>query len=444
MRAAAILLLALASAATAWCAEPPPASESKPEPPKEIEYSYIWDLVDNSVNRPIARVLDPARLVRHLTGNPMQALNVDEKDQVRLPSTWWQPRLGYRTVTVDQMMKGPGPGKGPAPGRWTITKAKSQGVTPGFQIKDSEGGKFLVKFDPPDHPEIASAVDVIGTYLFWAAGYNVPENTIAVFRPESLAIDPEATYTDAMGQKKKFDQEHLNKMLEHVAKRRDGSVRCLASRFLKGKPLGPFHYNGRRHDDPEDLVPHERRRELRGLWTVAAWANHADIRGPNSLDMWVEEDGRSFVRHYLIDFGSILGSSAVGARSPVTGTEYYIDFNVIVPTFLTLGLFPFAWESSIDPQIKSVGLVEASTFDPVHWRPDYPNPAFDDRTTRDIVWGARIVGGFTDDHIRAAVKAAQYTDPRATEYLTQVLIQRRDKIVRAWLTPRGDGISSTR
>jgi hypothetical protein len=95
---------------------------------------------------------------------------------------------------------------------------------------------------------------------------------------------------------------------------------------------------------------------------------------------------------------------------------------------------PFAWEGSVDPGMPSVGYVESKAFDAEHWRPDYPNPAFDERTVSDIRWGARIVAGFTDDHIRAAVSTAHFSDPRATEYVTRVLIERRDKIVRQWLS----------
>jgi hypothetical protein len=83
--------------------------------------------------------------------------------------------------------------------------------------------------------------------------------------------------------------------------------------------------------------------------------------------------------------------------------------------------------------MPSVGFVESRMFDPAGWRPDYPNPAFDERTERDIRWGARIVAGFTDDHIRAAVAAAHYADPRAAEYISRVLIERRDKLVHRWL-----------
>ena len=48
-------------------------------------------------------------------------------------------------------------------------------------------------------------------------------------------------------------------------------------------------------------------------------------------------------------------------------------------------------------------------------------------------WGAKILAGFTDAHIRAAVEQAKYSDPRATEEMTRVLIARRDKLVRRWL-----------
>lgn len=406
---------------------------SEPAPPKAREYSYLYDIIDHSVSRPITRFFDLPRWLRKIGGNQRQAANVDGKDQVRLPSTWWQPRLGYQPVSVEQMLAGPGSGVGPAPGTWTVTKAKTQGVTPGFQIKDANGDRFIIKFDPPSNPEMATAADVIGSYLFWAAGYNVPDNSIAHFRREDLKLGSDASYVDKYGRKRPMSDEFLDELLKRVPQRRDGSYRCLASRFISGKPLGPFEYYGRRKDDPEDLIPHELRRELRGLWAMAAFTNHADIRGPNSLDMWTEENGRSFVRHYLIDFGSTLGSAAIGPRSPVTGTEYYVDYNVMGRQALTLGLLPFEWERTVDPKLPSIGFIEAQQFNPAGWRPDYPNPAFDEKTVRDIRWGTRIVAAFSDAHIRAAVERGRFSSPAATDYLTSVLIQRRDKLVAHWL-----------
>jgi hypothetical protein len=51
----------------------------------------------------------------------------------------------------------------------------------------------------------------------------------------------------------------------------------------------------------------------------------------------------------------------------------------------------------------------------------------------DAFWAARIVARFTDETIRGVVQKAQYSDPRATEFLTATLITRRDKVVATWL-----------
>jgi len=426
----ACFVAGVAPAAPAGAAAPPKAA---PKPPAAHEESYVYDVFYQSIARPVARTLDPARLGRRFAGQPREAANVDERDEVRLPSTWWQPRIGYRPVTAAQVGRGPGPGTGPAPGRWTVTHAKTQGVTPGFQIKDSRGAHFLVKFDAAAHPELVTAADAISSRIFWAAGYNTPDNAIAWFRIADLDIDPKAKVIDARGHERPMTRDLIAKSLENCAREPDGRYRCITSRYLDGKPLGPFHYSGRRRDDPEDLVPHELRRELRGLWTLCAWTNHADSRSANSLDMWVTDGGRSFVRHHLIDFGATLGAGANGPKQLVTGTEYYVDALVAARQAATFGLAPFAWESIDEPGLPAVGTFDERTFDPVEWRPDYPNPAFDDRTDRDVRWGARIVAAFTDDDLRAAVAAGQYSDPRAARRVLEVLIARRDAIARRWL-----------
>ncbi|MEO5616882.1 MAG: hypothetical protein ABIS67_03850, partial [Candidatus Eisenbacteria bacterium] len=348
---------------------------AQPHVPKATEISYYYDIFDHSLIRPISRQLDPVHVLRKISARPKEAANVDERDQVRLPSTWWQPRAGFRRVTVEQMLTGPGPGTGPAPGVWTVTRAKTQGVTPGFFIKDTSGARFIIKFDPPANQEMATSADAISCVLYWACGYNVPDNTVAFFRPEDLRIADGANYVNERGQKRPMSQEFLTDLLANLPRRPDGTIRSVASRLLAGQPLGPFEYRGRRRDDPEDLIPHELRRELRGLWTIAAWTNHADVRGPNSLDMWLTGDERSFVRHYLIDFGSCLGSGALAARSYVTGGQYFVDYGVMGSSLATLGLKRFAWESIVDQGYPSIGFIEAEAFDPVSWRPDYPNPA---------------------------------------------------------------------
>jgi hypothetical protein len=63
-----------------------------------------------------------------------------------------------------------------------------------------------------------------------------------------------------------------------------------------------------------------------------------------------------------------------------------------------------------------------------------PNPAYVRSRPDDTYWAARKLMGISDDLIRAAVKAGQYSDPRAEDFLAGALIERRDKIGRAWLT----------
>jgi hypothetical protein len=227
----------------------------------------------------------------------------------------------------------------------------------------------------------------------------------------------------------------LAALLRDLPKHPDGSYRVVASRFIDGKPLGEWLYDGRREDDPEDLVPHELRREIRGMWAINAWLNHTDCSARNTLDMYVSDGDRSFVRHHLIDFSGCLGSASYMEQPIRAGHEYIADYGTLAKSLLTLAIPPFRWERMVHPGLPGVGLVDAETFNAGAWRPYLPNPAFDERTERDIKWGARIVAAFTDEHIHAAVEGGRYSDPRSSEYLKRILRERRDKLVARWLTP---------
>ena len=82
---------------------------------------------------------------------------------------------------------------------------------------------------------------------------------------------------------------------------------------------------------------------------------------------------------------------------------------------------------------SSVGRLEAERFDPLTWKPEYPNPAFDNLRPDDAFWAARIVSKFSDEAIRAVVEKAAYSDPAATDFMTKTIIARRDKVVAAWI-----------
>src|SRR5215831_12666325 len=263
---------------------------------------------------------DQYDLIQHSFGkvgdrSKAPAANVNTIGEVP-DSSWFQNRHGMAPMSLSELITGPNTGDGPATDQpWIIIDAKTEGVTPGFRIRDGRGDVYFIKFDPMDYPEMSTAAEVISTKFFYAIGYNVPENYLALFRRDQVHVDAQSKLTEA----------DLDKLLTRVPRRADGTYRAVASKLLKGRPLGPFQYFGARPDDPNDIFPHENRRELRGLRVFAAWLNHDDSRAINTLDMLAKEDGRHYVKHYLMDFGSTLGSGSTNPQKPRAGWEYLWD-----------------------------------------------------------------------------------------------------------------------
>jgi hypothetical protein len=160
--------------------------------------------------------------------------------------------------------------------------------------------------------------------------------------------------------------------------------------------------------------------------------NHYDAKDHNSLDVYVEEGGRHFLRHYLMDFGSTFGSDGDRPKHPKKGYANSFDVLDAVVSFVTLGLKPHSWEHAEPPQFASIGYFESDIFQPDKFDCIFPNPAFENMTKRDAYWGTKIVMAFRDDDLRALVDAGEYSDPEAEAYLLKTLIERRDKIGRHW------------
>jgi hypothetical protein len=308
-------------------------------------------------------------------------------------------------------------------------------VTPGLQMKDASGQLYFIKFDPPGSPELGSGAEVISTKLLHAAGYHVPENSIIVFGREGLRVASGALVRAADGSRHPMSASDLDALLSKVARRADGRYRAVASKALPGRPLGPFSYYGVRPDDPNDTIPHEHRRELRGLRVFAAWINHVDVKSQNSLDTLVGDDsGRRVVRHHLLDFNATLGSAGIGPADRRSGHEYILDRRPILLSLFSLGLYVRPWLTIPYPDMPSVGRFEGDRFEPECWKPTFPNRAMLNARPDDTFWAARRVAAFSDEAIRAVVETAGYSDPRATDAIASALVKRRDKIARAWLT----------
>ena len=364
----------------------------------------------------------------------VRALNVNTVVEVP-DSSWFTNRIGRRDLTPGDVARGPDRVDRVSLDGWVVSGGKSTGVQPGFRMTDSAGQLYQIEFDPPSNPELASGAEIIGTALYHAIGYNTVDVYLAEIDRSLLVISQRATLRDPLnGKRRRLKKSDLDEVFERAARRPGDRYRVLVSRFAPGKPLGNFRYYGTRPDDPNDIVLHEHRRELRGARVFGAWLNHDDSRGVNSLDMLETTGGRAWVKHYMFDFGSILGSGTVYAQRHRPGNEYIFEQRPGWLTLATLGAYVRPWMLIDYPETpRSIGRFEAKAFDPLKWKPEYPNAAFDNMRRDDGFWAARIVARFTDEMIAAAVTKAQYSDPRATQYLTQALITRRDKVVTAWL-----------
>jgi hypothetical protein len=150
----------------------------------------------------------------------------------------------------------------------------------------------------------------------------------------------------------------------------------------------------------------------------------------NSLDMYVTEGDRKYVKHHLIDFGTVLGSGAFEPKALRAGNEYYIEMGPILRSALTFGLWDRPWRTIDYPDLPAVARFEWEYFQPESWKPDYPNPAHDRMTPADAFWAARTVARFSDEAVRAIVRTGRYSDPAAEEFIVRALTRRRDKILR--------------
>jgi hypothetical protein len=417
------------------CEERPTSDEPRhvacaPEP---YVSPLVWDGANNAIFRPLARVfaVDPAG----------PAPNVNAFDEVP-DSAWFTNRLGKRKPTSQELLQGACSsadlldGETAASGSWVIDQGKPNGASPGFRIKVADKYKFLLKTDTTQQPERPTAASAIGAALYHAVGFNTSCEQIVYFDRQVLTLLPGLIVTDNTGVPKPFDAKALDGVLRQAGRRGD-LFRMQASSWLPGYLLGPFRYEGTRGDDPNDVIPHEDRRELRGGRVLAAWINHFDAREQNTMDTWiaanpsVKDGSPGFVRHYYLDtsdsFGSEWDWDEISRR---LGHSYLLDWGDIGYDFITLGTVIRPWERLRRiPGFELFGYFNGHEFEPDGWKNEYPNPAFSRATEHDNAWMARILSRLDRTDIEALVTLGKFSHPEHAAFLTEVLEQRLRRIL---------------
>jgi len=387
--------------------------------PVQLDHSELYDFAINSFGDPGEGKNQPAKNVNTLGEVP--------------DSAWFTNRIGRHEMSMEDLIRGSNAGSGPDLKQpWIVKKLKTIGMSAGFTARDSAGDIYFVKFDDIRHVQLSTSAEMVCTKFFYAFGYNVPENYIVRITRTQVVADPNAEIRDDNGKKRRLTEKDLDRYFRKAPRLPDGSYQVIASKLIPGEPVGSFKYYGVRSDDANDIIPHEDRRELRGLRVFSSWLQDFDRRFINSLDMYIR-DG-SYVKHYLLDFGSTLGAGAVPPINRRVGHEYKIEWGPIFKAYATLGLWDREWRHLKYPKSPSIGTIEAEHFKPELWKPGYPNPTFDRMQNTDAFWATRIILRFTDEVIRALVHTGDYVNSADEEYLRDTLIERRNRIIRYYLS----------
>lgn len=438
--AAVAVLLALAGAAPAGASLDRPVvwheDDRRPIPPvAEREPHMLETGVKDGFFRPLYRFLYPGKWLRKAAvpfgaDHVMPAANINALDEAP-NSTWFTNRMGLFPLSPAVCADGPG-GDGPDRSEpWHIVGAKVGGVTPGFRVSDACGDVHLIKFDPPGYTGMTLCAGVVANRILWAAGYNVSRDEAITFGADDVIIEPGVALRLDDRADLPLTPARLDSIMSVLQPEADGTWRALSSKFVDGRPVGFFDYQGRREDDANDRIRHENRRELRGLRVFAAWLNHFDTKQENTLDVFVEtEPGLGHVEHYLIDFASTIGAAGRGPDRK-WGYEYTVDPEAMLGNLLALGFHESPWRTlQLNPDLPEVGYWDVESFEPQDFKPILANSAFANLTDRDGYWAAKIVSAFTDEHLAAIVAEARYAQPAAADHVTEVLAGRRDKIAR--------------
>src|SRR5262245_57304443 len=192
---------------------------------------------------PLCRMLDLGNVLRtvgewtHAIG-PAEAANVNALDEAP-DSTWFTNRHQRHPLSAEALARGPNAGTPPADdGPLTVLSGKSHGMTPGFVMRDAKGDRYVVKFDAPRYPEVATGAETVCSKIVWALGWNVPEYHLFRFDPERLTIASDATAKDDYGRTIALTPEVLSRLLARAHRLPDGRLRAVASRLVPGTPKG--------------------------------------------------------------------------------------------------------------------------------------------------------------------------------------------------------------
>jgi hypothetical protein len=158
-----------------------------------------------------------------------------------------------------------------------------------------------------------------------------------------------------------------------------------------------------------------------------------DFKAANTVDTLVPENGRMVVKHYLQDVGSTFGMTNAIHQHDM-GWEHFVEAGKSMKRIATFGFALPPWATiNYEASGPTVGKFEGDKFDPRKWRTHTPNPTTIEMRDDDAFWAARRIAAFSEEMVRAILHTGELSDPAAERAIGDVMMKRRDKILRAYL-----------
>ena len=359
----------------------------------------------------------------------MRAVNVNTLDEVP-NSSWFKNRIGVRDMPLDEIAAGRSSSKARRVGMDVVRGKNPGGFQPGFRASHAgdPGQVYQLEVDPPKHPQMASGAEFIGTLIYHALGYHVVDvYTIKVDPARSPS--PRRDVRDASG----AAQVH-RRISSHLVGGRDANGLCTCRRRAsrKDRDRGRWQYYGTRTDDPNDIHPHEHRRELRGNRVFSAWLAHDDSRAVNTRNILIDGHGRAWSGTTCTISARRSAAQRASPSRPGNNHEYFLDDGLR----LQVALLARPGRAEVPPIGRRICRRRSA-------------PSTARRSTRALAAelsesglphaaGRCVLGGtagvaFLERDDSRHRRPRPSTTTAATEYLSKVLAERRDKIARVWL-----------
>lgn len=406
---------------------------------KKNPASLYKDIFDHNVYYDNTAYLRLDRLGRLLSGKKVRSYSANVYDEVA-DGPFFTNRHSRTPLSGAELTKGYQENSGPdLSGSLKITGGQLEGLRPLFVVQDSKGDEYTLYFDAPDSLGLMTGAMMVASRAYYAVGYNVPQLTLVSISPEQLVPAEDSKFVDVSGFRKKLTKEKLDELVLMLPWAEDGKFRACALKTPKGEDKGPFNFQGRRKNDPQDIWPHQHRRELRAVRVFASWLNDFSVRDSNTRSFLVKENAKPVLKNYLWGFTGALGSDTEGAKVPMLGHEYLYDAAETSKAFWSFGFWEKPWqkrwrENEETTQAPAVGYFDNKELKAGKFKTFVPQYAFKDLTRADGFWAAKILKSFSDEQIKNLVEAGQYADPADAELIVKMLVERRDLIASYWFS----------